>query len=190
MTITGLGAEGQPVARGNEVNGLRIIYTDVCIYGGTSGGVVAAVQTARLGKSAVIVESGRHLGGMTASGLSWTDVGSSERVWIIGGLTKEFYARVGRHYGQNPESVFESQTSNDSTRRGYDFAKPPSLSFEPKVAESVFSQWVSEANVPVHFNGRLKSVRKDKGRIREIVTERGLRVRAKVFIDATYEGDL
>ena len=102
----GLGCEAAP--RGE--NGFRQIATDICIYGGTSGGVVAAIQSARMGRSVVLVEPGRYLGGMTAGGLSWTDVGSSERMWIIGGLAKEFYSRVGKHYGQSAGTVFDPPT--------------------------------------------------------------------------------
>ncbi len=168
----------------------KLVEADVCVYGGTSGGVIAAVQAARMGKSAVILETGRHLGGMTASGLSWTDVGSSERVWVLGGMAREFYQRVGKYYGQSPESVFNQRASNDPSRTGYDFPKPPSLSFEPKVAEAVFGEMVSEAKVAVHFESPLKAARRREGRLTEVITRDGLRVRAKMFIDATYEGDL
>jgi len=168
----------------------KTVEVEICIYGGTSGGVIAAVQGAKMGHSVVVVEPGRHLGGMTASGLSWTDVGSSDRMWVIGGLAKEFYIRVGQHYGQSPDTVFEISKSTDASRHGYDFAKPPSLSFEPKVAEKVFNDWLKEWNVPVYRDARLTAVRKKQERIREIVLHNGLRVRAKVFIDATYEGDL
>src|SRR5262245_2780067 len=75
------------------------VECDICIYGGTSGGVVAAVQASRMGKKAVIVEPGQHLGGMTAGGLSWTDVGTSDRVWAIGGIAREVYERIGAKYG-------------------------------------------------------------------------------------------
>lgn len=175
--------------RGTSEKVPQTIYTDVCIYGGTSGGVISAVQVARSGKSAIVIESGRHVGGMTASGLSWTDVGSSERLWVLGGLAKEFYQRVGAHYGQRPDKVFQTPQGSAQVR-GYDFAKPPSLSFEPHVAEAVFKQWLAESKVPVYYNGNLISVRKSKGRITEIITGNGYRVRAKVFLDATYEGDL
>lgn len=180
----------QASAKNSKVISIKTLTPDVCIYGGTSGGVIAAVQTVRMGKSAVIIEPGRHLGGMSASGLSWTDVGTSDRVWAVGGMAREFYERVGASYGQEPQSVFATQASSDPSRRGIDFAKPPSLSFEPKAAESVFQKWIQESNVPIYFDQQLKLVRKDGARIREIVTENGVRVRAKVFIDATYEGDL
>lgn len=168
----------------------QVIESDICIYGGTSGGVIAAVQASRLGKKAIIVEPGRHLGGMTAGGLSWTDVGSIDRMGAIGGMAREFYERVGTRYGQKPGTAFESPASADPTRTGYDFAKPPSLSFEPKVAEAVFVAMARDATVPVHFNQRLKTVRKRDGRIHELVTEDGTVFRARIFLDTTYEGDL
>lgn len=168
----------------------RVVKADVCVYGGTSGGVIAAVQAARMGRAAVVLEPGKHLGGMTAGGLSWTDVGSSERVWAVSGMAREFYERVGKHYGQEPRTVFDPPVSTDPTRTGYDFPKPPSLSFEPKVAEVVFNEILAEARVLVHFQSLLSGVSKRNGRITEIVTRDGLRVRAQMFIDATYEGDL
>ena len=168
----------------------NVVPADVCVYGGTSGGVVAAAAAARAGKTAVIVEPGAHLGGMSSGGLSWTDVGNADRVWVVGGMAREFYERVGKHYGQDPKTLFESPPTTDETRTGYDFAKPPSLSFEPKVAEAVFKAMAKEAKVPVRFRERIVSVRKDGRRIAELVTDGGTRVRAKVFIDASYEGDL
>ena len=168
----------------------RIVTADVCVYGGTSGGVIAAVAAARAGKAAVIVEPGAHLGGMSSGGLSWTDVGNADRVWVLGGMAREFYERVGKHYGQDPNTVFQSPPTTDETRTGYDFSKPPSLSFEPKVAEAVFNEMAREAKVAVRLRERLTSVRKDGTRITELVTAGGSRVHAKMFIDATYEGDL
>src|SRR5687767_9994499 len=74
----------------------EVIEADVCVYGGTSGGVIAAVQAARLGKSAVIAEFGRHVGGLSSGGLGRTDTGN---IGSIGGLSREFYRRVGKVYG-------------------------------------------------------------------------------------------
>ena len=71
----------------------RVIETEVCVYGATPGGVTAAVQARRMGKKAVLLEFGRHLGGMTAGGLSQTDGGEKS---ITGGIADEFYTRVGR----------------------------------------------------------------------------------------------
>src|SRR5579883_1898783 len=120
----------------------EIITSDVCIYGGTAGGVVAAIETAREGKTAVIAEFGSHLGGMTSGGLSQTDIGNKG---AIGGISREFYRRIGQHYG-----------------------KPEQWTFEPSVAENVFFQMVNEAKVPVYFHQRLASVKKEGARIVEI----------------------
>jgi len=142
----------------------EVIESDVCIYGGTSGGVIAAVQAARMGKSAVIAEFGRHVGGLSSGGLGRTDTGN---IGSIGGLSREFYRRVGKSYGQG-------ETFN----------------FEPHVAEQVFQTMLAEANVPVHFEQRLASVTKVGERITEITMENGNVFRAKMFLDTTYEGDL
>lgn len=168
----------------------NLIQADICIYGGTSGGVIAAVQAARMGHSVAVIEPGRHLGGMTSGGLSWTDVGSSDRVWVLGGLAREFYVRVGKHYGHPAEKALESPDTNRESGAGYDFAKPPSLSFEPRVAEAVFREMVKETGVRVCFEAPIRDVRKEGATIRELVTADGLRIRAKVYIDASYEGDL
>ncbi len=168
----------------------QIVEADICIYGGTSGGVVAAVQAARLGKTAVIVEPGKHLGGMTSGGLSWTDVGSSDRVQAVSGMAREVYERIGAHYGQRPGTAFDEPTKAEQLQRGVDFAKPPSLAFEPKVAEAVFTELAAEAQVRVYFEQPLQSVRKTGPRIQELITADGTIFRAKVFLDATYEGDL
>ncbi|MBI2948468.1 MAG: FAD-dependent oxidoreductase [Verrucomicrobia bacterium] len=147
--------------------GLRageIIETDFCVYGGTSGGIVAAVQAARLGKTAVVAEFGNHLGGMTTGGLGATDIGNKA---AIGGISREFYRRLGRHYGKDEQ-----------------------WTFEPHVAENLFFQMVNEARVPVYLQQRLASVRKEGARITEIAMDSGKIFRAKMFIDATYEGDL
>lgn len=99
---------------------------DVCVYGGTSGGVVAAVQAARMGKSVVLVEPGHHLGGMMAGGLSWSDVGSAERSKLFGGLAREVFERIGKHYGQDPKTVFDvtAPETEGRTRSGVDFLRP------------------------------------------------------------------
>lgn len=166
------------------------IETDICIYGGTSGGVAAAVQAARMGKSVVIVEPGQHLGGMMASGLCWTDVGSSDRVGAVGGMAREIFERIGLHYGQQPGSAFTPLTESEQLKRGVDFSKPPSLAFEPHVAELVFNELTDTPDIRVFFGSRIKSVKKSDARITEIRTEDGNIFHAEMFIDATYEGDL
>jgi len=140
---------------------------DVVVYGGTSGGVVAAVAAAREGARVALVEPGRHLGGMSSGGLGRTDHGRKE---TIGGYSLEFYKRVGKHYGEEITWYFE-----------------------PHVAERVFREMAQEAGVKVLFEHRLLEdggVRKNGRRIREIRMENGTVFTAKVFMDATYEGDL
>jgi hypothetical protein len=126
--------------------------------------VAAAVQMQRMGYSVALVEFGGHLGGMTSSGLGATDIGNKA---AIGGLSREFYRRLGTHYG-----VAESWT------------------FEPHVAENLFESLVAEAEIPVFRHHRLKAVSKSGNRIEEIEMDNGARFRARMFIDATYEGDL
>lgn len=176
---------------GTEISSRKSLRADIVIYGGTSGGVIAAVQAARLGKSAVIIEPGRHVGGMSSGGLSWTDIGSSpDRMRALGGLAREFYARIGAQYGMKPGTEFESPATEDATRTGVDFSKPPSLAFEPKVAEGVFREMLSEAGVKVYFDSRLQSVKVEQSRIEGITTQNDMHFEGRVFIDATYEGDL
>jgi len=142
----------------------EVIESDICVFGGTSAGVIAAVQSARMGKKVILAEVGRHVGGMTSGGLSQTDIGNKA---AIGGVSREFYHRMGQRYATN--EVWK---------------------LEPSVAESVFNQMLSEARVLVYFDQQLNSVKKKKGRITEIKMEGGNIFRAAEFIDATYEGDL
>jgi len=140
---------------------------DLLVYGGSSAGVMAAVQAARLGKTAVIVNPYDFLGGMTASGLSSADVGN---VASVSGLAREFFAALGKSYGQ-------------------DFSD----AFEPHVAEKGFNEFVRVANVSVFHRERLDlkhGVLRDGRRIASIRTESGRMFFARMFIDASYEGDL
>jgi len=141
-----------------------VIDTDICVYGGTSGGIAAVVQATRMGKSVSLAVFNTHLGGLTSGGLGATDVGNTGS---IGGVSREFYRRIGQRYGQ--------------TER---------FNFEPKIARSVYEDWLAEVGVAPHWNQRLASVAKDGQRIIQITMEDGTIYRAKMFIDATYEGDL
>lgn len=157
------------------------IEADVCIYGGTSGGVVAAVQAARMGKCVIIAEPGKHLGGMTSGGLSAVDIGDPR---AVGGIAREYFTRLVGSYGKTLvwDKAFEGKGGGPATGGAY--------SIEPHVAERVFNEMAREAKVPVHFGARLASVKKEGTRITEFTTEDGTVFRAKMFIDATYEGDL
>ena len=161
--------------------------TDICIYGGTSAGVIAAVQAAQLGHAVILVEPGQHLGGMSVEGLGGTDIDNHKEFQnspAVGGLALEFYRRINARYGRL--AAFESALR---TR-----AKQPALwRFEPHVAEAVFDAWVQEAGVTVLRGHRLREtggVTKDAARLVALHFENGATVRATQFIDATYEGDL
>lgn len=138
--------------------------TDVCIYGGTAAGVVAALTAARLGKSAVILEQSAHLGGLTTGGLCETDFGHKE---IIGGLALEFYRRLGAHYGTQSE-----------------------WRFEPHVVQKGMDEMAAHSGAPVFYRQFLRGVETNGKRIVAVELEGGLKVRARMFLDCTYEGDL
>lgn len=168
------------------------IEADIVVYGDASGGVAAAVQAAREGKSVVLVSQYGHLGGMTSSGLGWTDIGNTS---ILGGIAREFYHRVFRHYQDDSAWEFESRANYGNRGQGAPALDPQTqlaATFEPKVAESVFNALIEESGVRV-IEGRLDL---DRGatmqgtRITAIHLESGTSVRGAMFIDASYEGDL
>ena len=127
-----------------------------------------------MGKRAVLIEPTGHLGGMSSAGLGVTDVGPGNTNTYIGGLSREFYKRVGAKYGKSEATWFGDKK----------------LWFEPKVAEQVFNEMVAEAGVTVIFNETLESVVKNGTAITQLKTTAGRIVRAGMFIDSTYEGDL
>ena len=159
----------------------KVIEGDVCVYGGTSGGVIAAVQAARMGKTVVIAEPGRHLGGMTAGGLSAVDIGDPR---TVGGITREYFTRLTKTYGVKLEWNKPFDTKGGGPATGGAF------SIEPHAAEELFKAITQEKKIPVYFGARVARVKKDAARITEFVTEDGTVFRAKMFIDTTYEGDL
>lgn len=154
-----------------RASGQSVIEADVCIYGGTSAGVIAAYAVQKLGKKAILMEPGYSLGGMSSGGLGYTDIGNK---FAITGLARDFYRRVGDHYGKFEQWIFE-----------------------PHVAEKIFNDYVQQGGYTVKFNSRVKEVKKTGTAITEVVFENALSlsgpvqiVRAKMFIDCTYEGDL
>jgi hypothetical protein len=145
---------------------------DICVYGGTSAGVMAAYSAKKMGKSVLLIEPGRHLGGLSSGGLGYTDIGNK---YAISGLSLDFYRRLGKHYGNFEQWIFE-----------------------PSVAEKTFQSYIQSAKVPVLYQYRLRDVQKQNGSINEIVVESSEGpgragdqvVKAKMFIDCSYEGDL
>ena len=154
---------------------------DVVIYGGTSGGVAAAVQVRRMGKTCVLIEPGKHLGGLTSGGLGATDIGNKA---AIGGIAREFYQAIRKHY-EDPAAWKQSKQAVPN--------EDAMWVFEPRVAEAVYRQWVKDNGIEVVFGERLdlkRGVQKDGARIVSIAMESGAVFVGKRFIDATYEGDL
>jgi hypothetical protein len=166
---------------------------DVCIYGGTSAAVVAAVQAKKMGKSVVIVCPDKHLGGLSSGGLGWTDTGNKA---VIGGLAREFYHRVWQAYQEPRTWRWQTQEQYGNKGQGtpaIDGSQRTMWIFEPHVAEQVFEDLVKEHQIPVQRDewlDREHGVTKTGGRIAAIKMQSGKQFAARVFIDATYEGDL
>lgn len=160
---------------------------DVCVYGGTSAGVVAAIQTAKMGRSVVLVEPSGHFGGMSIEGLGGTDIDNHagfQNSPAVGGLALEFYRRVAARYGR--AEVFEDMLRHRRKQRDL-------WRFEPHVAESVFAEWLKEKKIktlPGHRLREKNGVQKDGARIVALHFENGDEIRARMFIDASYEGDM
>ncbi|MEQ1906026.1 MAG: FAD-dependent oxidoreductase [Pirellulaceae bacterium] len=172
----------------NAALGLQNVEADVVVYGGTSAGVVAAVQCARMGKTVVLIEPGKHLGGLTSGALGATDIGNKA---AIGGLSREFYRQVKQHYLEEKAWVFEP--AERFTRGDLNTESDAMWVFEPHVAESIMDRWVEHEKITVVCETRLNrtdGVRKSNGVIQSIEAEDGRVFAAKQFIDATYEGDL
>lgn len=140
------------------------IEADIVIYGGNASGVATACTAMKAGKKAVVAEFGQHVGGLTSGGLGYTDIGNKA---AIGGFSRQFYKRLGKHYG-----------------------KAEAWTFEPSVAEKELRALLEEHQVPVKFGQRLKTVKKDGLRITEMTMEDGTVYRGKMFVDCSYEGDL
>ena len=145
---------------------------DICIYGGTSAGVIAAYTAAKQNKKVVLIEPGKHLGGLSSGGLGYTDIGNK---YVVSGLARDFYRRMGKHYGK-----FETWI------------------FEPHAAEDIFNQYIKEANVPVLFQYVITKATKENATIKSIEIQNlnpaastfKKTITAKMFIDCSYEGDL
>jgi hypothetical protein len=163
---------------------------DLVVYGGSAGGVVAAVQARRLGKTAVLIEQGQHLGGLTSGGLGATDIGNKA---AIGGISREFYQRVKKHYADPANWTREKPGDYRSGRNSEQAQEDAMWTFEPSVAERILDEMCNEAGVVVVKGERLDlkdGVMKKEGRIESIRMESGRTFAGKMFVDATYEGDL
>ena len=176
------------------VRPVAIRRADVIIYGGTSAAVTAAVQVKNMGKSVIVVSPDKHLGGLSAGGLGFTDTGNKE---VIGGLAREFYGRLYTHY-QKPESwQWEKRDQFGNKGQGtpaLDGANRTMWIFEPHAAEAVFEDFVRENNLTVYrdewLDRSVKGIRRRGNAIQSFRTLSGNEYRGQMFIDATYEGDL
>ncbi|NND05647.1 MAG: FAD-dependent oxidoreductase [Saprospiraceae bacterium] len=161
------------VDRSTLMGALPTLQYDVVVYGGTAAGVMAAYATKMYGLHTLLIEPGRHIGGMTSGGLGATDTGGEDE--YITGLSQEFYLRLGQYYGQ----------------------QGPVYRFEPHVAELILKEYLDEAGVEVLFSRRLQAVETENDSINsmtlaysEDASKQAVQVSAYQFIDATYEGDL
>lgn len=166
---------------------------DVIIYGGTSAAVISAVEVAQSGKSVIIVCPDIHLGGLTSGGLGFTDSGNTGS---IGGIAREFYHRVWLYY--NDSEVWKWQKQSEYGNKGQGTVAMDGESrtmwiFEPHVAEKILEDFISENNILVYKDewlDRESGVEIVNNRIVSMTTLSGKMFKGKMFIDATYEGDL
>ncbi|MEB2782400.1 FAD-dependent oxidoreductase [Algoriphagus sp. C2-6-M1] len=166
---------------------------DLIIYGGTSAAITAAVQAKKMGKSVIVVSPDTHLGGLSSGGLGYTDTGNKS---VIGGLAREFYHRVFMHY--QTDSAWKWQKKEEYGNKGQgtpamDGENRTMWIFEPHVAEQVFEDFARENELVIHRDewlDREAGVTKENSQITQIKTLSGKTYSGKVFIDATYEGDL
>ncbi|MEP7274507.1 MAG: FAD-dependent oxidoreductase, partial [Acidobacteriota bacterium] len=166
---------------------------DLVVYGGTAAAIMAAIQAKKLGKSVVIVSPDTHLGGLSSGGLGFTDTGSKA---VIGGLAREFYHRVWVEY-QRPEAWRWEKREHFGNRgqgtAAIDGENRTMWVFEPHVAERVFEAMIAEHGISVdrrELLDRKDGVKKAGARIVSLRMLSGKTYVGKMFIDATYEGDL
>lgn len=153
------------------VKGQTDKQVDICIYGATSAGVIAAYTASQTGKSVLVIDPGTRLGGLSSGGLGQTDIGNK---YVVTGLALDFYRKMGKHYGSFEQWIFE-----------------------PKIAESIFKSYLAHSRTQTLMGYRLTGVKTDSRSIKSIALlpseSRGgknITVTAKVFMDCSYEGDL
>ncbi len=161
---------------------------DVVVYGATSAGISAAIQCSRMHKTVLLIEPSHRIGGLTTGGLGATDIGSKI---AIGGISKEFYQLIKKYYDQPKNWKWQDKADYRESRNieGEDAM----WTFEPSVALNVYREMIAEEQIDLVYNKRLLrdgGVKKDNGRITQLKMESGEIYKGKMFIDATYEGDL
>ncbi|MBK6389548.1 MAG: FAD-dependent oxidoreductase [Saprospiraceae bacterium] len=167
---------------------------DVIVYGGTSAAIIAAVQVKSMGHSVIVVSPDTHLGGLTSGGLGFTDTGNKE---VIGGLSRQFYQRLYQYYQKPGSWTWQKQEEYGNKGQGtpaIDGANRTMWIFEPHAAEAVFEDFAKENDLLIYRNEWLDrsvfGITKKSAKLHRIRTLSGHQYQGKMFIDATYEGDL
>ncbi len=164
---------------------------DIVIYGGTSAGVAAAIQSSRMGKSVLLIEPTSRIGGLTTGGLGQTDIGNKQ---AIGGISREFYQNIKKYYEDDKNWKWETKTEyRDGGQTRTKDGEDAMWTFEPTAALQIYHKMIEEENIDLVYEERLNrenGVTKDGSRITKIKMESGKSYAGKMFIDATYEGDL
>lgn len=169
------------------------VDADVIIYGGTSAAISTAVQLARMDKSVLIVCPDKHIGGLSASGLGFTDLGNKS---VIGGISKEFYEEVYQHYQNDEAWKWQPKDEYGNVGQGttaIDDELKTMWTFEPHVAEGIFEKFVKDHKIKIlrdKWLNRENGVAVIDGKITSITMLDGEVYKGKIFVDATYEGDL
>lgn len=180
-----------PLLSCNHKNSEKQAEADVIIYGGSSAGISAAIQTARHGNSVILIEPGTRLGGLTTGGLGQTDIGNKQ---VVGGIAREFYQNIKKYYQDSANWVWEKQSDyRDGGQTRTNNSEDAMWTFEPSVALKVYHGMMKDLDIQIVYEQRLnrtEGVSKDRNVISSITMESGDTYYGKMFIDASYEGDL
>ncbi len=164
---------------------------DIVIYGGTSAGITAAIQSSRMGKKVLLVEPTNRLGGLTTGGLGQTDIGNKQ---AIGGISREFYQNIKKYYDIPSNWKWQKKSEyRDGGQTQTSTGEETMWTFEPSAALQVYQKMIDAENISLIYGERLNrktGVKKQGAKIIEIAMENGNSYKGKMFIDATYEGDL
>jgi len=164
---------------------------DIVVYGATSGGIAAAIQASRMGNSVALLEPYQRIGGLSSGGLGQTDIGNKS---AIGGISREFYQNIRKYYDDPANWKWQDRSEyRDGGQTRTAEGEDAMWTFEPSAALKVYQQMIAAENIDLQLNKKLErssGVIKENGTIKEISMEDGSHYAAKIFIDATYEGDL
>ena len=180
-------------ARTKGISASKATNADILVYGATSSGIISAVQAARMNRSVILIGADKHVGGLTTGGLGATDIGNKD---VIGGLSREFYHEVAKHYQDDAAWIHETReeffaSRSKRTKLEEVIGEDATMwSFEPHVATAIFEKMMEKEGITLVREKKVASVEKSDARISKITTDDGSVYSAAMFIDATYEGDL